>query len=230
MRVMSFLQLIANYAMSFWQATKSCGTFFWDAIPSIVEPARIDWRVTLFVIIVLAALVWNGIKRTRWDLARNASGSGNKRIPERRLTYDAKDLKDFVQASKGNVLPLYISILRGSDIGFAIALAAITVWLWYRIAVTPMGCTFLNWLALPLGAMAILYGIADVAEDLKLSSILSQPQAIDRAEAAAASTLTRIKFVTLFLSAIGAAIFVAYLIVQTCATWLLRPRGTPATT
>ena len=55
--------------------------------------------------------------------------------------------------------------------------------------------------------MAILYGIADVAEDLKLASILKHPQSIDRADAAAANMLTRIKITALIPSVIGVAIY-----------------------
>ncbi len=99
------------------------------------------------------------------------------------------------------------SILKRSDVCFAIALAAVTAFVCYEIAVAPLRCELLNWAALPLGAMAILYGIADVAEDLKLASILKHPQNIDRADAAAANMLTRIKFTALILSVIGVGIF-----------------------
>jgi hypothetical protein len=71
-----------------------------------------------------------------------------------------------------------------------------------------MPWTWLNWLALPAGAMAILYGVADIAEDLKLGSLLSNPDKIDPAEAFAANMLTRVKIVTLWLSLLGVLIYV----------------------
>jgi hypothetical protein len=66
--------------------------------------------------------------------------------------------------------------------------------------------------------MAICYGVADVAEDLKLASILNIRSGhllrMDRAEVAAANALTRIKIVMLILSLIGGLIFAGLLLVQ----------------
>jgi hypothetical protein len=61
-------------------------------------------------------------------------------------------------------------------------------------------------LALLCGCMGILYGVADVAEDVKLTSTLRY-RTIDPAEAAAANVLTRIKLVTIVLSIVGALVF-----------------------
>jgi hypothetical protein len=173
-----------------------------------------DWRVAAFIAAALVAFIWGAAGRVRWDLACNASGNPAMRIPERSWSYDAHDLQAFANAAqhvrigRQSALDFYVhNILKRSDICFAIALAAVTAFVCYEIAVAPLRCVLFNWAALPLGAMAILYGIADVAEDLKLASILKHPQNIDRADAAAANMLTRIKFVALTLSAIGVAIF-----------------------
>jgi hypothetical protein len=75
--------------------------------------------------------------------------------------------------------------------------------------------------------MAILYGIADVAEDLKLATILRHPQSIDRADAAATNMLTRIKITALILSVIGVLIFFAVAFLQMCAVRLGGRRRVP---
>ena len=185
-----------------------------------------DWRILLFVVLVFAVFVWNGINRVRWELDWNASGNRSLPIPEKRWSYDARDIEEFAGAAhRAGMLDSYrIAILRRSDLCFAIALAAITAFIWYRIAVTSMDWQILNWAALPLGAMAILYGIADVAEDLKLAAILSHPESIDNADAAATNMLTRIKMVTLTLSVIGAVIFG---IIWLLETWAVRRRSPP---
>jgi len=172
-----------------------------------------DWRVAAFVAAALVAFIWGAAGRVRWNLACNASGNPAMRIPERSWSYDAHDLQAFANAARHvrigqqSALDFYVhNILKRSDICFAIALAAVTAFMCYEIAVAPR-CVLFNWAALPLGAMAILYGIADVAEDLKLASILKHPQSIDRADAAAANMLTRIKITALILSVIGVAIY-----------------------
>ena len=160
------------------------------------------------------AFAWNIVNRVAWDKAWAASGNKNTLIPERRWAYDAQDLESFaalassVQIGRQTALRFYVkNILKGSDILFAIALAAITAVACYKIAVSPMPFPWLNWIALPFGAMAILYGIADIAEDLKLAAILAHPEKIDRADAAATNMLTRIKIVSLALSVVGLLIF-----------------------
>jgi hypothetical protein len=180
--------------------------------------SSISVNVWIFIAAVIVVLIWNGIRRVRWNIAWNAAGNGAITIPEGRWSYDAHDLEQFAEAGRtGNLLQRYRQILLSSDIAFAVALSAITVFICYKIAVTPMPCAAINWAALPLGAMAILYGVADVAEDVKLAAILRHPHAIDHAEAAATNMLTRIKMVTLTLSLIGAAIFVVVIVLETIA-------------
>jgi hypothetical protein len=185
-----------------------------------------DRRVLLFVVLVIAVFLWNGISRVQWQLRWNAAGNRSLPIPEKRWTYDARDVEEFAGAAdRAGMLDSYRSaILHRSDLCFAIALAAITAFVWYQIAVTPTDFQILNWAALPLGAMAILYGVADVAEDLKLAAILSHPQSIDAAEVAATNMLTRIKMVTLTLSVVGGVIFG---IIWSLETWAVRRRSPP---
>ena len=157
-----------------------------------------DWRVAAFVAAALVAFIWGAASRVRWNLACNASGNPAMRIPERSWSYDAHDLQTFanvaqhVRIGRQSALDFYVhDILKRSDICFAIALAAVTAFVCCEIAVAPLRCVLFNWAALPLGAMAILYGIADVAEDLKLASILKHPQSIDRADAGDAAFSNR---------------------------------------
>jgi hypothetical protein len=189
----------------------------------VVDALQLDsWWVILLFVGLAVAVVWNAVNRARWDIAWAAAGNAAIDIPERRWTYDAQDLEQFAEpASRTNLLPLYQRILRSSDLGFAFFVAAVSTYIWWRIADTRLGCPVVNWAALPLGAMAILYGIADIAEDLKLSSILEHPNAIDRAEAAATNMLTRIKLVTICLSLIGLVIFCLYWVAEKCAVRLL---------
>ena len=191
-----------------------------------------DWRVAALAAAALAAFVWGATNRVRWDLAWNASANAATRIPEACWSYDGNDLEAFANAAQQvriggrNALDFYVqAILRRSDICFAVALAAVTAFVCYEIAVAPLRCQALNWAAVPLGAMAILYGIADVAEDLKLASILQHPQRIDRADAAAANMLTRIKITALILSLVGAAIFAVIWGAETGARKLLSRRA-----
>jgi hypothetical protein len=189
-----------------------------------LQPIWSDWRVAPFFVIAIALIGWNVINRARWDVAWTRAGNHDYKIPERRWTYDAQDLDEFVRKAGGDDPPLlefYRCILRGSDLAFAIAVAAMTAYIWGQIAIAPVECVWLNWAALPLGAMGVLYGIADVAEDLKLSAILEHPDAIDQAETAATNILTRVKLVTICLSLIGAVIFLLYSLAEICAVWLL---------
>jgi hypothetical protein len=189
-----------------------------------------DWRIAAFVALVVVAMAWNAINRVRWDLGWIASGNERTFIPERCWSYDGRDLEVFAEAAdRAGMLGFYVNaILRRSDVCFAIALSAITAFIWYRIAVTPMAYWIFNWAALPLGAMAVLYGMADVAEDIKLATILNHRQSIDRADAAATNMLTRIKMVTLTLSLIGVVIFAVVALLEVCAVRLRRRRPTPA--
>jgi hypothetical protein len=67
--------------------------------------------------------------------------------------------------------------------------------------------------------MGVLYGIADVAEDWKLATILDKGPSVDPADAATANLLTRIKIATNILSGIGVAMF---LLLQVAAILLRR--------
>jgi hypothetical protein len=174
-----------------------------------------------------AVFVWNANRRA----AMNAVAS-DLEIPERLWTYDAADIEDFAkrahprEVERREFLEFYATaVLRQSDLAYAVALSSITACIWFEIALTPLSWAWLNWLAWPAAAMAIIYGVADVAEDLKLAAMLGHWQRIDPAEAVALNMLTRIKMMTLALSIVGLAIFGLTQILQ----WALaRKQGTAA--
>jgi hypothetical protein len=193
---------------------------------SFISQTIYDPYFWTLVAITALAFVWNAFNRAQWDVAW-APGSAPA-IPERDWSYDAGSLESFARAAmSGQVrgqpaLGFYVRILRGSDLAFAITLSALSTYIWYRLALSPLVPPLFNWMALPAGAMSIAYGIADVAEDLKLASILGHPDKVDPAEAAAANMLTRIKLTTISLSLTGLVLFVIYLVLVTTVTASLK--------
>lgn len=198
------------------------------------------------LVLAVCAFVWSGINRIKWDRAWRASDFPTVMIPERCWFYGAHQLDAFAGAAphvsigaRSSLAFYKTSILMGSDIAYAISLAFVTAWAWYSIVVSPPPWAWiagiwlwLQWMAFPMGAMAILYGVADVAEDLKLAAILDRPDRIDRADAAAANMLTRVKMFALTLSVIGVLFFLIILLAQKLAERIVgrtpRPRtGVP---
>jgi hypothetical protein len=192
----------------------------------------IDWLASnevLFGLLVLAALafIWNGARRITWENGW-PGGFLNEppQIPESMRFYGAKELEAFASTAhyvniKGqSALSFYANkILRGCDLAYAAALATVTAYVWFRIALGYAPTAPYSWLSSAVvwfapycAAMAIAYGVADIAEDLKLASILwpsggDAAEEIDRSEAAAANMLTVIKMLTLLLSIIGFILF-----------------------
>jgi len=206
------------------------------SISSYLASIFSDWRVVVFAGLVLAAFIWNGRNRVIWNNAWKASSYQSICVPETCWSYDARSLETFARAARcvwiGNrtALDRYtIDILRFSDIALAMALAAVSVFIWYEIVVLPRSYDWVKWAAFPCGAMAILYGVADLAEDLKLSTLLRHSDKVDRADAAATNMLTRIKFVSLGLSIIGAAVFGVIWLAETGAEKLTRRPPRPQT-
>jgi hypothetical protein len=148
-----------------------------------------------------------------FDLSHgDAAGKLGRKVavaPERLWTYDENYLEHF-RGAAGNALPTYTNFVLRWDILFAFFLASFIVLFWLAVGSLSPG---LSRLAIFCECMGILYGFADIAEDLKLISILDDPyladhpDAIDPANAAAANTLTRIKIVSLSLSLVGLLVF-----------------------
>jgi hypothetical protein len=191
-----------------------------------------DWRNWALLGLAFAALGWGTWNRMAWDkaCAARAATNPNVKIPERRATYDPADLRAFVRAIEGlrvagcPALDFYVGhILRRSDLGYAVALSLLTAVFWAEVALSPFVGDVLAWMALPFGAMAIVYGVADIAEDVKLARILEHPT-IDRADVASTSALTRIKMVSLFLSVAGLVIFLILQGIERIAAAVRRTR------
>jgi hypothetical protein len=190
--------------------------------------------VTLLAAICFA-FAWAAANRALWEVQWHPAHTEAPQIPERCWSYDIAYLTNFVlHADRVNVagqhsLDFYIGrILRKSDLAYAVALTASAVWIWLSIvwSDTPWRWLpffslfetlwpYLQWCAFPAGAMSILYGVADICEDLKLAAILTHSDKLDRADVAAANMLTRIKIVALILSIVGLALFGLLLAIQT---------------
>ena len=140
--------------------------------------------------------------------------------PERLWTYDETYLERFAQAALHARMPrgspalhYYVrAVLRGLDLWFAAGLGAFVILVDVALA-DALSTEYPFWArAAWIGAcMGLVYLAADVAEDLKLASVLDRAAtggedavaAIDAGEAAAANMLTRVKLVAITLAAIA---------------------------
>jgi hypothetical protein len=133
--------------------------------------------------------------------------------PERLWTYDEEYLDHFVQKTKAvtvwqrPALEVYCKFVLRWDIAFAVSMTAFIVLFWLDVATASWAPPWLARLAILAECMGVLYGFADVPEDIKLLAILRDPQRIDPAETAAANALTRVKLVAVMLSVVGALLF-----------------------
>ena len=193
----------------FWIA--AIGAAFFAAVSSFLNAAM--WRRRLADVLGAAG---NSARLGPFALS---SGDANTRLlqkglvePERLWTYDAHYLARFVQRFDGGssraLDVVYRSkILHQWDLAFAVALAIFACLVDLALSTTVRGIPVI-WHALVVAAgMAIVYGAADVAEDLKLAAILKHPTTIDAGQTAAANALTRIKIVAITLSLTGGALF-----------------------
>jgi hypothetical protein len=169
--------------------------------------------------------------------AVNRSAGKYLAIPERLWTYDNFYLEEFARAARQTRLPdgrraidAYIGTTMSSDIVFAAAMGLFVALFEFDVATMLLPrCPALSGAVMFLACMGAVYGAADIAEDLKLISILKDwrtaasgdPEGhlrIDGGEAAAANALTRIKFVTISLSILGGAVFVVFFLIA-AAIW-----------
>jgi hypothetical protein len=191
-----------------------------------------NWHEILTVVVFITLLVttlgmaaWSFFRnqglRTRIDTALRRAGTETGKtllIPERRLRYDSTDidcLKAVLSADHvgggATALKLYVKpTLLWNDVVFAASLGLFTAlfWFWVYSVVTPD--PLLSRLAEFFSAMGLLYGLADVAEDLWLAQLLSQSSPVSRSEAMLAQSLTQLKFLTIVLSLMGALIFAVF--------------------
>lgn len=193
-------------------------------VPRLIRTV-LAWPGTYWILLLILVSALNIQGRVAVERSLGWSTDEQVRFPEKVWTYDADGLRAFVRAAggaEGEALGIYVGrVLTGTDIAFAIGLAATTAYLWYWIATVqpapglPARLQALLrstrrwriWLAVPLGALAIVYGVSDVAEDLTLARLLRDPDRIDPAAAATANLLTRIKMASLGGSVVGYALF-----------------------
>jgi len=136
-------------------------------------------------------------------------------VPEAQFSYDETYLDKVIKVLSPkppdggkSLLERYARpTLIWNDIIFAVTLALFIALI--AIGIAP----YLGWkpwsgyLMLFFAAMGLIYGIADLAEDWKLKTILDSGAPVDADDATVANWLTRAKLVTVGLSVIGALIF-----------------------
>lgn len=162
--------------------------------------------------------------------------------PERRWTYDQDYMIAFIEALDGPIagrheasrLGFYSNKVLRLDIAFAALFALFIVCAAVLLA---RWCEAWPWVAriwIWSGCMGVLYGVADVAEDVKLRGILhhakrmaamqvADTMSADAAQIDASNTLTRVKLMTNLLSGTGAAAFGLFLIADKIVSKLSAP-------
>lgn len=148
--------------------------------------------------------------------------------PERLWTYDEEYLDHFIERSEAvfagrrRALEAYRDVVLRWDIAFAVSMTAFIVLFWVDVATATWAPLWLARLAILAECMGVLYGFADVAEDIKLRAILDDGRAVvDPAEAAAANALTRVKFTAIALSVVGALMFAVLTVADRLLSMLL---------
>ncbi|WP_342740319.1 hypothetical protein [Bradyrhizobium sp. B117] len=141
---------------------------------------------------------------------------GDLKIPERMLPwgYNADQVRQVKERLRGKLvddrqtlLDVYVSpVLYWNDIVFAVGIAVFSasLWLWVLLQFEPTGLA--RWLVIIFAASGVLYGIADVAEDVMLARLF-RANRVSADEAHLASALTLAKVVTMSASVAGGLVF-----------------------
>ncbi len=207
------------------------------------SPADLSrWVLECGVLFAFVAFlfVWTSLRRHRMDVALGADGhqSGRFKAPERLWSYDHAYMVEFlktlcrrapVNQASSYWLDYYTGPILVIDIVFAISFAVFIVCGSLLIALSFGPSPWLVRFSFVTAAMGVAYGFADVAEDLKLQSILRNAATVytqrqtaawddpsyqetdiaDAAEVDSANILTRIKMATIALSLVGLVAFIA---------------------
>jgi hypothetical protein len=204
----------------------------WDLLASAAASAFASWLAVAVIATVVTFFVATAA-RDAIDAAlsaadRNTADADERKVtvaPEVLWTYDNAYLDYFVQRTAAvtawgsPALELYWKFVLRADMAFAVSLAASIVLFWLAIATVSWAPPWLRGLAIFAAFMGALYGVADVAEDLKLVAILRDPRK-NRVQAATANFLTRLKFVTILLSVVGVLFFIVLSVVNKVAPGL----------
>jgi hypothetical protein len=226
----------------------------WDLLAGAVASAFAPWlgvaAIATVVTFFVATAARDAIDAALSAADRDAADANERKAtvaPEVLWTYGNAYLDYFVQRAAAvtawgrPALELYWKFVLSADIAFAVSLAASIVLFWLAFATVSWAPPWLRGLAIFAAFLGALYGVADVAEDLKLVAILRDPRkTIDPAQAAAANFLTRLKFVTILLSVVGVLFFIVLSVVNKVAPglvgifprlvrscWRLAQRGEP---
>lgn len=137
-------------------------------------------------------------------------------IPERVYPfYGAGYLNEFISAAARrptafgkSVLDLYIRpTLLWIDVGFAIFCASFFALLWWGLMRLFPDHHLLGLVLRFFLVMSVVYGVADVSEDLWLARLFSRGRKVTALEGAIACLLTQTKLLSFVLSIIGAPLF-----------------------
>jgi hypothetical protein len=137
-------------------------------------------------------------------------------VPERvSPVYGAEYLNNFIRVAGStptplgkSVLDLYIRpVLLWIDVGFAIFCAGFAALFWLGVLQLSWRHVWLEEVFRFFLTMALLYGLADVAEDLWLFRLLSRKSPVNSLEGLIACVLTQAKLLTIILSVVGGLVF-----------------------
>jgi hypothetical protein len=164
----------------------------------------------LGLMVAIIAFVRNQPHR---NLINDALGD-KLRIPERMWGYSAEDVQGVIDQLRSapaiegrSPLDVYVRpVLYWNDILFAVALAVFSasLWLWILGQVGPVGA--LRYALIAVTISAVVYGVADVAEDVMLARLFAQPK-VSAGGTWVACQLTRIKIATNAGSITAGAVF-----------------------
>jgi hypothetical protein len=203
----------------------------WDLLAGAAASAFAPWlgvaAIATVATFFVATAARDAIDAALSAADRDAADADERKAtvaPEVLWTYGNAYLDYFVQRTAAvtvwgsPALELYWKFVLRADVVFAVSLAASIVLFWLAIGTVFWAPPWLCGLAMFAAFLGALYGVADVAEDLKLVAILRDPRkTIDPAQAAAANFLTRLKFVTILLSVVGVLFFIVLSVVNKAA-------------
>lgn len=157
------------------------------------------------------------------------------KAPERMLPwgYNEDQVRQVKQRLHGDLvddrrtrLDVYVSpVLYWNDIVFAVAMAVFSasLWLWVLLQFEPMGLA--RGLVIIFATSGVLYGIADIAEDVMLARLF-RANRVSANEVRLASALTQAKMITMSASVAGGLVFLLLNVLTPHKT--LAPVNSPA--
>jgi len=180
------------------------------------------YQITYFAIsivcLVLAAVCFkmNQPNRGAIDLSLAHASDDPLNVPERMMPYyDSAYLNKFILVADAqptsfgkSALQLYIRpTLLWIDIGFAVFCAAFATFFWLGLLNVLPESLWVRRLMLFFITMSLLYGVADVAEDLWLVRLFTRGGEVSKSEGYIACALTETKLATISLSVAGGLLF-----------------------